>query len=347
MNTEQGTPKLPAARDRQARAARIAMHMAKAALGLSIIGILLWKYDFNAVWRSIRDADFTLWLAAWLSMACGVWFHSLALERSLRPYRMDFTAQAIFKLHWELKFYALFLPGATNVIVKWYKLGKNGRGGEALAAIVFTRVLHTFSVVLLTVVGITLDPGFPWSFVKWAAIGVLFAVTLAMLLFVLKSTAPFLDSLSEQLWGLLPGHSRVRKNIEKLWLFITYLRTITMAQLATLALLTILGQAALTLSHVLIAHSVGIDVTVYTLLWLRSVVLVCTIIPVSISGMGLREVSLVGLLQYYQVPEHQALAYSLLHLGVTLSAGLIGGIVEFTNFVGRQGPLANSKRKGD
>jgi len=69
--------------------------------------------------------------------------------------------------------------------------------------------------------------------------------------------------------------------------------------------------------------------------WVRSVVTVLTLLPISIGGVGVREGALVFTLQSLGVPAHDALALSLLVFATTILApGLAGGAVEAAHLLG-------------
>jgi hypothetical protein len=74
---------------------------------------------------------------------------------------------------------------------------------------------------------------------------------------------------------------------------------------------------------------------------IRSVVVLLTVHPISIGGVGVREGALVFTLHAFGVPAHDALAVSILVFATTILApGLAGGVVEAVQWlrVGRERP---------
>jgi uncharacterized protein (TIRG00374 family) len=81
--------------------------------------------------------------------------------------------------------------------------------------------------------------------------------------------------------------------------------------------------------YYLLAASLNLNLSLISVGWLRSAVILTTMIPISISGIGLREGAMMILLQYYGLTGDQAIAYSLLVFTTTvLAAGLLGGLFE-------------------
>jgi hypothetical protein len=81
--------------------------------------------------------------------------------------------------------------------------------------------------------------------------------------------------------------------------------------------------------------AIGLDVAPVTLGWMRTAVLVAVMLPVSVSGFGVREGALVALLGQYGVSGEQAVAFSFLIFAViTLVNGAVGGILEALRLLG-------------
>jgi uncharacterized protein (TIRG00374 family) len=79
----------------------------------------------------------------------------------------------------------------------------------------------------------------------------------------------------------------------------------------------------------LLALSLGLEFSFTTMAWIRSAVVIATLVPISVSGLGIRESAFLLLLSQYGVGAEQALALSLLFFAVTiLMMGLLGGLVE-------------------
>jgi hypothetical protein len=61
--------------------------------------------------------------------------------------------------------------------------------------------------------------------------------------------------------------------------------------------------------------------------WIRSLVFLFTLVPVTIAGIGVREAGFVALLGLYDVPEAESLAAAVAALGVQLAIGALGGAI--------------------
>ncbi len=61
-------------------------------------------------------------------------------------------------------------------------------------------------------------------------------------------------------------------------------------------------------------------------------VLLINMIPVSISGLGVREGALLFLLNKYQILDSEVLAFSIIVFGIGTVVALIGGVIEAQNY---------------
>jgi hypothetical protein len=78
----------------------------------------------------------------------------------------------------------------------------------------------------------------------------------------------------------------------------------------------------------LLAISLHIEITFYNLGWIRSVITIISSLPISVSGIGVREGGLIMLLERFSVPGSEAVALSFLILGCSVFVGLVGGLME-------------------
>jgi hypothetical protein len=92
---------------------------------------------------------------------------------------------------------------------------------------------------------------------------------------------------------------------------------------------SLLAQLLGTLEYLALARSLDLELGFAALGWIRAVMLLATLVPITISGLGLREGAAVLVLTAYGVGPETALAYSLLVFAAgPLALGLAGGLLE-------------------
>ena len=92
--------------------------------------------------------------------------------------------------------------------------------------------------------------------------------------------------------------------------------------------LTLCAHAAGVLSWLFLARALGLDASALTLGWMRSAVVVLTMVPVSLGGLGIREAALVFLLGPYGVAPERAIALSFLILLAAAVYAAVGGALQ-------------------
>ncbi len=241
------------------------------------------------------------------------------------------TFQAV-EINLATVFYSLFLPGGnlSGGIIRFHRVsGKNRKMGQAFASIVYDRVVAT---IALCVVGIAF----------WIASGPresgYLALTMALLVGGLLA-AGLLRS-----WYMLASRlgksldhdpeSRFLGRVRRNWLIVARYSELRPRLLASILALSLTSHLLGVIGCYVLALSVGIDLPLGTMGWVRSAVVLITMIPISVSGLGLREGALLLLLKPYGIWRENVLALSLLMFCVTvLAMGILGGLLEGWRFV--------------
>jgi hypothetical protein len=79
----------------------------------------------------------------------------------------------------------------------------------------------------------------------------------------------------------------------------------------------------------MLAQALDLETGLVSMGWIRSCILIPTILPVTVAGLGLREGASILLLGLFGVSEDRALAFGLLIFAVTaLAVGMVGGLLE-------------------
>ena len=83
------------------------------------------------------------------------------------------------------------------------------------------------------------------------------------------------------------------------------------------------------LAYYAIAIGMGLDIPFLSICWIRSGMILSAMVPVSVAGLGLREIAAIGLLVPLGFAEAQAVGFSIVvFLSMPVIIGLIGGFVE-------------------
>ena len=231
-------------------------------------------------------------------------------------------------------FYSLFLPGIlSGAGVKWYKFSSYGSKSDAAAVVVFNRFLE---ILMLLFTGIIFS--LPVFMTKEQ--DRLVTILLFFLLAVIASYFLMLNSNAltffERKILLVPSPAIIKKITSKFFSSMRKYQNLTLKDnIQILGLLFLYHSLGITAAY-LLALSLRIDISFFDIAWIRSVITILAMLPISFAGLGIREGSLVFLLSNYGIQPGDALAYSFLLFFNMVLVALSGGFIEFSDFLFRR-----------
>jgi hypothetical protein len=247
---------------------------------------------------------------------------------------MRVSLSRIFYINTVTAFYQLFLPGyISGGAIRWYKLAESADNADkALSAILVARLfdsLVAFIWMLTLFAADTVAWGSGVSAAMKLFAGVLIAVALAgsgvkylqrLGAFLHRRVAGIDCERSGKVAGAIGGAARLLLNFN--WL--------TTPQVAATVLLLSVYHFLGALAWFYLAMGLDIDIPLLSLIWIRIVIYLAMLIPITFSGLGVREGLLVVLLAPLGIDAGSAVAFALLLLCLSIAVGVLGGVVEGT-----------------
>jgi len=111
-------------------------------------------------------------------------------------------------------------------------------------------------------------------------------------------------------------------------------------------LLSVSIQGIFALLNVFLARAIGMDATIWILVWAWALSKIIALLPVSLSGIGVREIAFAGLLAPFGIEASHAVAQSLSWEVILIATGLISGSAVLFIF-GQKMSLFNIESKQD
>jgi len=292
-------------------------------IGLGLLVLILLKLDLRAMLQALASARWGyLVLAVALNLLLfGLkswrWQELLKMQGIVYPWRDAFLAFASGML------LGLLTPGRVGEMAKalYLKQDRDVPISMGFANVLMDRLLDLYTIMLLGSLGLAW-----YHLLPQGAIALVVALTLAAVLL------PFL-LLSEKLvsWGLnlarhLPlvrrFHARLAETTGR---FQTGLRPLLTPRLAIPILVTQLAYVLFFFQGQLLAWALNLHIGVAYLAVCLSVSGFVTLLPVSISGLGTRDATLIAMFAPLGIPAYQSVAYSaLFFLTFYIGGGLIG-----------------------
>jgi glycosyltransferase 2 family protein len=241
---------------------------------------------------------------------------------------MSLSTMDIFKIGFVTAFFGLFLPGyIAGGAIRWHMLSrKDKKGAEAIASIAFDRVNDAIVLFLLGCISLiaaspaTVAPAVPW---------ILATALLTLLLLYAVLLSPQSTRLSVMIVTMLGLYQRpwFKKKFTQL--------TDSMAgfqQFPGIVRLQLWGLSLLfyvmgTLVYVLMAGVLDLGLSFTDCAWQRATLHLLFLLPLSVSGIGVRETALVALLAPFGISSAQAVACSFLLMAGLLVMVDVGGLL--------------------
>jgi hypothetical protein len=273
---------------------------------LLLVGFLAWRLDWRQLGEAFTTLDLRLWVLAVLVYILAQLVSSLRWQLLAAPLGFSSSLGRFVSLYFVGMFFNLLLPTSVggDVVRAWYLGGQRGR---AFLSVLAERGSGLFVLVMLACLAGFLAPLPPWMLNLVLALGVGFTLGLASLpLLPLLSRLPWLGAKMLPLVEIL----RVYAGRPGLLLVAT-----------VLSLLVQLGSVG---QMWLVSVGLGLDLSFAYLAVVVPLVTLLTLVPISVNGMGLRELGLVVLLAPVGVTTAQAVTLSILQFAVCVTASLAG-----------------------
>lgn len=312
----------------------------KALLSALLVALLLWRVEVAEVGRVLAMASPVLMGLAGLLFFLMHVLNALKL-RVLLP---ELRAGRLLAYTLVAQLYALVLPGQlAGEAVKAYRLSRDegqgrgqGRGpgqgeiggGRIVSAVAFDKATGIAGLLLLTGGGLALQSA-RFGDGLLVAVGLVLAGLIAATLLLAWAPA---RTLLLALLGWRAGPKREAWLLGPLRRFLEAWRDQT--RRPGRALLSVAGGIAVQVAAVAGSQSLGLAVGIDQpfSVWCAVIGLMSVIVlmPVTVAGIGLREASLVGLLDLVGVPHAQSLALGFGILAFQVMVALLGAVIDLT-----------------
>jgi uncharacterized protein (TIRG00374 family) len=314
---------------RNQRLREIFKWLIKCLITISILYYLFFKIPFNQVFAALLNIKIIYLVPVTVLHILQRYILASQLRIFLQHQKMNFTTFALMKINFVTQFYALVLPGELSAgVVKLHKLSKqNKMRAQAAACIVLSRTINTLCLAASGIIFFLVEMPYNSVSIGTSLVFGLLAASLLYLSIINASMSSRLENLASKSKPAKMPH-RLHEIISKVWNSMKQFHELRFATLNYSFFLSLLFQLAGVFFIYLIMQALGINVSIISLTWIRASVAFIQMLPISISGLGVREGAFVFLLKEYAVSGPDAMALSFIIFGVTVVMALIGGILE-------------------
>ncbi len=276
-----------------------------------LLGIIAWRTDWEVVAGKFANLNWGLWLAAIGVMALAQVFSARRWQLFAQEMRFTRTLPQYCAYYFIGTYFNLLLPTSVggDVVRVWYLDGKSGRKLAAFASVFLERVNGLLVLIAVACIGAVITPiPLPW----WVH-AIVWSVGGCALLGIIS--LPLV-----QRWGRLPLERR------------TQLKSLldqvhTPRVLGEATCMSMLVQVAGVISLWLIGMALGLEIPVAYYCILGPMVSLLTLLPISVNGMGVRELGTVAFLLPLNVHEDTSKSLAFLWFASGVAISLLGGLI--------------------
>ena len=311
-----------------------------------LVALLLRAVPVSAIWSVLTNCDPILLGIAAVTIIAARLLGALRSKLLLDHQGISFSLLSIFQIGCASTLYGLLLPGSySGGLIRWYRFSRPQNGySEVFAALIAERVIDFLVLALFGLLCLRLEePLRQLSVAIWGL-----SVVAGLCLFVFTA---MVFGLGIPIVGFLRKFTRQSKGmphtlplwIDKFGNALVHFNSLGARKAIVLIAISLLFHTVSTLTFFLMAEALDLDLAFASFGWIRAATILLTVVPLTPSGVGIREFSLIYLLRPFSVPAPNAVAFSVLQYAGILFVALIGGSMDIWRYL--CAPLKVSKHE--
>lgn len=288
-------------------------------IGLAVLAWVLTRLDLSALAAAVAQISAFALVAACASFSVNLWLKVLRWQRLLRAQAIVLPHRVALAACLSSQFYAQVTVGRVGEFLRMEALLERGvSAGGALSSCVFDRLLDVFLLLVAGVVlGVLVLRDQRLAFAAGVALLGLSLAGLAVLGWLGRSGTRLWAARGRWLARIGRGVSELARSTLPL------LRPAALSE----AVLWTLGAWLFYFAALFaLADALAIDAPRVLLTATAAVAALSSLLPVTISGLGARELIYIEVLRAQGVPGEKAVALSLLHLAVMTATAIVLGL---------------------
>lgn len=310
----------------------------KIIVSIAILAYLFWRVDMQLFLDSLSHTSPVLFLKACLILFILLILPALSQKLLFKSCQLNLSFLSIYDINLKSMFYSLVIPGDIAAgVARLFKFSKAHRGprpseGKIKSAVLVVmaadRFLNMGSLILPLAPLLFLAP-LPDKTVWFQKIGLITSLCYLTLLFLGYKCR----------WDKIFSFIFKKWNRVSSWLLMTvrHFQDIPEKILLTSFSITFSYQFLMViLVDITLAKSLGLNLPWIEFISLAAAIRFLRYIPVTLSGIGIREGLYPFFLQFYGVPIEQAFTLGILGTVLVLISGLVGGTLEGIEFFQRK-----------
>lgn len=298
--------------------------LARYVISISLLVILLTTANLGEIWGTLKTSSIIYLVIALLFAFCRVFISAYRWQIMLSPKGIHVPFGSLACFYFVGNFFNMFLPTVLGGdVVRGYELARfSRRAVDSIATVLMERILGFLALILICWIALI------FGFRNLEGTNILLVIGVVSVAFIFLMALLSNTRFTARILSL----TRIFKrwNIEGA-LKETYksLRSFTASKkvLLNALVISLLYQFVGIVSTFFISQSLGLGVPFVYFLIVMPIIWVIMMVPISISGLGVREGAFVLFFTQQGVSTENALLLSLLFFALTVVLALVGGLI--------------------
>ena len=298
--------------------------LCKAAVTALLLYVVLRRVDLHEFSTVLQGARFQVLLAALAVLCAGHFLCVFRWRMLMRPVLPALPLKDLWQIYFIGVFFNLAFPTAVGGdLVKMYYAGRpSGRFAQSFAATFLDRDLGMLAMMVLACVAELVRPiylpGLPVRFVIWS---IFFGLIFANIAIFTPPLQRFFTRMIHRMH--LPGMAARVEALSGTFRVMAKNWTVLVNSFAV----SLVNQLLAVLMSWVLSKALRLNVSFFDFLIIVPVVMLFSMIPVSLNGMGLREYAFVNLLAPVGIAREFSVALGLTLSALTFLSGIPGGVI--------------------
>jgi hypothetical protein len=291
-------------------------------LGIILFVFILTKIDLNSFFRLLKNINVFYFILAAFMAAPILIIKAYRWNYIKRTQKIDYRLSDSILMYGSGLYIGLLTPGRIGDFIKVIYLKNDGNStGKSFVSVFVDRLADISFLFLVGYFGMFFFSQYLKQQIIFITLLVAFSFIILFMLFIKRK---FFKKLTKKLFNFFIPNKHKEKIKINFNEFYYDLRKIRLKTIGVVFFITIAGWIVYFIQMFLIAKSIGVDISFFTMALFSCIAGLITLIPVSISGIGTRDLMMIFLFSLIGIGKEYAVAVSILILSMNLVMALIG-----------------------
>ncbi|PIR57677.1 MAG: hypothetical protein COU71_02855 [Parcubacteria group bacterium CG10_big_fil_rev_8_21_14_0_10_38_31] len=295
-------------------------------IGIFIFIFILFKVNARESLYIIKGSNIFLIILALLVGTLPIFLRNLRWQKLLKSEGIIINFLETLLVYFNAIFWGSITPGKIGEFSKIIYLTKRGSPwGKATASVIFDRLFDITTIIILGALGVFIFFG---GLKKLTHIFLIMSVILLAFILTMYFNKNFIKKILKKIIKKVStrkNHNITEEEVDNL--FNSFNKPTLILLSGTM--ISIFAWILYFLQIYILAKSIGIEITFILTSAIIAIITALNLIPITISGIGTRDVALILLFSQIGIRKEEALSFSLMILLTFVVGGLLGWICGF------------------